>query len=229
MRIKTCFVGSGLTSPGILLHTCWHADPLCSAKASTPRLGIPRLALPTHSHPRYWLRRALGWICPSRSKRLFPTLSACVCVWVCLERERGGGRMRERVRERGRERGMDLHAFPDPFSSFISMPLIPCPWIWVPPATRTCGLARGGSPSAALAPATAGTRRASEAWQPRGNAPESLLEETNQESLTHQTWFPSGLHSLAPCCQERLFSKRHKDISLSLLNVCVCVCVCVCV
>lgn len=59
-----------------------------------------------------------------------------------------------------------------------------------------------------LQPATAGTRRASEAWQPRGNSPESLLEETNQESLTHQTWFQSGLHSLAPCCQERLFSKR---------------------
>ena len=78
-------------------------------------------------------------------------------------------------------------------------------------------------------PATAGTRRASAAWQPRGNSPESLLEETNQESLTHQTWFQSGLHSLAPCCQERLFSKRHKDISLSLLSVCVCVCVCVCV
>ena len=124
---------------------------------------------------------------------------------------------------------MDLHPFLDPFSSFISMPLLPCPWIWVPPATRRCGLARGGSPSAALAPATAVTRRASEAWQPRGNSPESLLEETNQESLTHQTWFQSGLHSLAPCCQERLFSKRHKDISLSLLSVCVCVCVCVCV
>ena len=119
---------------------------------------------------------------------------------------------------------MDLHSFLDPFSSFISMPLIPCPWIWVPRATRRCGLARGGSPSAALAPATAVTRRASEAWQPRGNSPESLLEETNQESLTHQTWFQSGLHSLAPCCQERLFSKGHKDISLSLLSVCVCVC-----
>ena len=127
------------------------------------------------------------------------------------------------MRERGREREMDLHSFLDPFSSFISMPLIPCPWIWVPRATRRCGLARGGSPSAALAPATAVTRRASEAWQPRGNSPESLLEETNQESLTHQTWFQSGLHSLAPCCQERLFSKRHKDISLSLLSVCVCV------
>ena len=121
---------------------------------------------------------------------------------------------------------MDLPSFLNPFSSFISMPLLPCPWIWVPPATRRCGLARGGSPSAALAPATAVTRRASEAWQPRGNSPESLLEETNQESLTHQTWFQSGLHSLAPCCQERLFSKRHKDISLSLLCVSVSVCVC---
>ena len=142
------------------------------------------------------------------------------------ERERARERERERQRERGREREMDFHSFLDPFSSVISMPLLPCPWIWVPCATRRCGLARGGSPSAALTPATAGTRRASEAWQPRGNSPESLLEETNQESLTHQTWFQSGLHSLAPCCQERLFSKGHKDVSLSLLRVCVCVCVC---
>ena len=66
------------------------------------------------------------------------------------ERERERGRMRERVRERE----MDLPSFLNPFSSFISMPLIPCPWIWVPRATRRCGLARGGSPSAALAPAS---------------------------------------------------------------------------
>ena len=70
------------------------------------------------------------------------------------ERERERGRMRDRVRERGREREMDLPSFLNPFSSFISMPLIPCPWIWVPRATRRCGLARGGSPSAALAPAS---------------------------------------------------------------------------
>ena len=115
---------------------------------------------------------------PSYCFLLYLHAYACGCVW----RERAGGRMRERGRERGREREMDLHSFLDPFSSFSSMPLSPCPWVWGPPATRRCGLARGGSPSAALAPATAGTRRASEAWQPRANSPESWLDETNQAS-----------------------------------------------
>ena len=40
--------------------------------------------------------------------------------------------------------------------------------------TELC-LARGGSPNAALAPATAVTGRASEAWQPRGNSPRACL------------------------------------------------------
>ena len=149
--------------------------------------------------------------------------SICMRMRVRVFGERESGPGNERTRERTRERKRDgpsllsgsIQLIQFNASSSLSMDL-------GAPATRRCGLARGGPPSAALAPATAGTRRASDAWQPRGNSPESLLEETNQASWTHHTCFQSGLHSLAPCCQERLFSKGHKDISLSLLSVCVC-------
>jgi len=46
-----------------------------------------------------------------------------------------------------------------PFSSFVSIALLIFPLIWVPPDTRSCGLASGISPNAALAPATALTRK----------------------------------------------------------------------
>ena len=215
MRIKTCFVWRGLTCPGVLLHPCAACRSTLLGKSIQSQAGTSNPLPPKIlAHER----RRMDLSIP-----VLAIVSSSICMRMRVgvfgererervrERGREGERERERergrMRERGREREMDLHSFLDPFSSFISMRLSPCPWIWVPPATRRCGLARGGSPSAALAPATAVTRRASEAWQPRGNSPESLLEETNQESLTHQTWFQSGLHSLAPCCQERLFSK----------------------
>ena len=183
MRIKTCFVWSGLTSPGILLHPCVVCRSTLLGKSIHSQAGHPQAGASNPLPPKIWAQERLGM---DLSIQVLAIVSYSICmrmrVGVFGERERAGGRMRERGRERGREREMDLHSFLDPFSSFSSMPLLPCPWIWVPPATRRCGLARGGSPSAALAPATAGTRRASEAWQPRGNAPESLLEETNQES-----------------------------------------------
>ena len=100
-------------------------------------------------------------------------------------------------RERMREREREIASFLYPFTSFISIPLITCPWMWVPPAPWRCGLARGGSPNTALAPAPAVTRRflsLAATWE----LPESLPDETNQASLTPQTWFGSGLHSLAP-------------------------------
>ena len=68
-----------------------------------------------------------------------------------------------------------MESFPDPFSSSVSIALPIPPLIGVPAAPRTCGLARGGSPNAALAPATAVTERDSEAWQPRGNSPRACL------------------------------------------------------
>ena len=177
MRIKTCFVWSGLTCPGVLLHPCAACRSTLLGKSIHSQAGHPQAGTSNPLPPKLLAheRRRMDLSIPVLA---IVSYSICMRMRVFGERERERGRMRER----GREREMDLHSFLDPFSSFISMPLLPCPWIWVPRATRRCGLARGGSPSAALAPATAGTRRASEAWQPRGNAPESLLEETNQES-----------------------------------------------
>ena len=107
-----------------------------------------------------------------------------VRVGVCGERERERVRENERKSERTRERKRDgpsllsgsIQLIQFNASSSLSMDL-------GAPATRRCGLARGGPPSAAqCVPATAGTRRASEAWQPRANSPESWLDETNQAS-----------------------------------------------
>ena len=183
MRIKTCFVGSGLTSPGILLHPCVACRSTLLGQSIHSQAGHPQAGTSNPLPPKILAQESLRMDLSIQVQAIV-SYSLCLRVRVGVfgEREREGGRMRERVRERGREREMDLPSFLNPFSSFISMPLLPCPWIWVPCATRRCGLARGGSPSAALAPATAGTRRASEAWQPRGNSPESLLEETNPAS-----------------------------------------------
>ena len=199
MRIKTCFVWSGLTCPGVLLHPCAACRSTLLGKSIHSQAGHPQAGTSNPLPPKLLAheRRRMDLSIP-----VLAIVSYSICmrmrvgVFGGIERERGRERERERererarererererLRERGREREMDFHSFLDPFSSFISMPLLPCPWIWVPRATRRCGLARGGSPSAALAPATAGTRRASEAWQPRANSPESWLDETNQAS-----------------------------------------------
>ena len=151
MRIKTCFVWSGLTCPGVLLHPCAACRSTLLGKSIHSQAGHPQAGTSNPLPPKLLAheRRRMDLSIP-----VLAIVSYSICmrmrVGVFGERERAGGRMRER----GREREMDLHSFLDPFSSFISMPLIPCPWIWVPRATRRCGLARGGSPSAALAPAS---------------------------------------------------------------------------
>ena len=183
MRTKTCFVWSGLTSPGILLHPCVVCRSTLLGKSIHSQAGHPQAGASNPLPPKIWAQERLGMHLSIQVLAIV-SYSICMRMRVGVFGEREGGRENERKRERTRERRREegLHSFLDPFSSFSSMPLSPCPWIWGPPATRRCGLARGGSPSAALAPATAGTRRASEAWQPRGNSPESLLEETNPAS-----------------------------------------------
>ena len=183
MRTKTCFVWSGLTSPGILLHACVVCRSTLLSKSIHAQAGHPQAGASNPLPPKIGAQERLGMDLSIQVPAIV-SYSICMRMRVGVFGEREGGRQNERKRERTRERRREegLHSFLDPFSSFSSMPLSPCPWIWGPPATRRCGLARGGSPSAALAPATAGTRRASEAWQPRGNSPESLLEETNPAS-----------------------------------------------
>lgn len=161
MRIKTCFVWSGLTCPGVLLHPCAACRSTLLGKSIHSQAGHPQAGTSNPLPPKLLAheRRRMDLSIP-----VLAIVSYSICMLMCVyvfgegERERGRERERERegrrMRERGREREMDLHSFLDPFSSFIKMPLIPCPWIWVPRATRRCGLARGGSPSAALAAAS---------------------------------------------------------------------------
>lgn len=155
MRIKTCFVWSGLTCPGVLLHPCAACRSTLLGKSIHSQAGHPQAGTSNPLPPKLLAheRRRMDLSIP-----VLAIVSYSICmrmrVGVFGEGEREREREGRRMRERGREREMDLHSFLDPFSSFISMPLIPCPWIWVPRATRRCGLARGGSPSAALAAAS---------------------------------------------------------------------------
>ena len=184
MRTKTCFVWTGLTSPGILLHACVVCRPTLLGKSIHSQAGqLPGGRFqhtPTQGRGSGETWDGLVYAGPSYCFLLLLHAYACGCVW----RERESGRENERTRERTRERKRDgpsllsgsIQLIQFNASSSLSMDL-------GAPATRRCGLARGGPPSAAqCVPATAGTRRASEAWQPRGHSPESLLEETNQAS-----------------------------------------------
>ena len=168
----------------------------------------------------------MGWICLCRSQLLFPTLSACVCVWVCLERERAGGRMRERGRERGREREMDLHSFLDPFSSFSSMPLLPCPWIWGPLPHGDVVSPEGDRPVQLLPqpqqgpgePLTLGSHVATPlraCWRRPIKRPERITPALHQASIA---WRPAAKRGSSP-----------KDTRTFPSASCVCLCVCVCV
>ena len=155
MRIKTCFVWSGLTCPGVLLHPCAACRSTLLGKSIHSQAGHPQPGTSNPLPPKLLAheRRRMDLSIPVLA---IVSYSICMRMRVGVFGEREGGRENERKRERTRERRREegLHSFLDPFSSFSSMPLSPCPWIWGPPATRRCGLARGGSPSAALAPAS---------------------------------------------------------------------------
>jgi len=88
MRTKTCFVWTGLTSPGILLHPCVVCRPTLLGKSIHSQAGHPQAGASNPLPPKVGAQEGLGLICLCRSQLLFPTPSACVCVWVCLERER---------------------------------------------------------------------------------------------------------------------------------------------
>ena len=182
MRIKTCFVWSGLTCPGVLLHPCAACRSTLLGKSIHSQAGHPQAGTSNPLPPKLLAhkRRRMDLSIPVLA---IVSYSICMRMRVGVFGERERERERERENERTREKTRDgpsllsgsIQLIQFNASSSLSMDL-------GAPATRRCGLARGGSPSAALAPATAGTRRASEAWQPRGHSPESLLEETNQAS-----------------------------------------------
>ena len=69
MRTKTCFVWSGLTSPGILLHPCVACTSTLLGQSIHSQAGHPQAGAsnPLPPKERLRLRRDLGWICLSRS------------------------------------------------------------------------------------------------------------------------------------------------------------------
>ena len=183
MRIKTCFAWSGLTSPGILLPPCVVCRSTLLSKSIHSQAGHPQAGASNPLPPKIWAQERLGMDLSIQVPAIV-SYSICMRMRVRVFGERESGRGNERTRERTRERKRDgpsllsgsIQLIQFNASSSLSMDL-------GAPGTRRCGLARGGPPSAAqCVPATAGTRRASEAWQPRGHSPESLLEETNQAS-----------------------------------------------
>ena len=183
MRIKTCFVWSGLTCPGVLLHPCAACRSTLLGKSIHSQAGHPQAGTSNPLPPKLLAqeRRRMDLSIPVLA---IVSYSICMRMRVGVFGERESGRENERTRERTRERKRDgpsllsgsIQLIQFNASSSLSMDL-------GAPGTRRCGLARGGPPSAAqCVPATAGTRRASEAWQPRANSPESWLDETNQAS-----------------------------------------------
>ena len=137
--------------------------------------------------------------------------------------------MRERGRERGREREMDLHSFLDPFSSFSSMPLLPCPWIWGPLPHGDVVSPEGDRPVQLLPQPQQGPgeplklgshvgtpRRA--CWRRPIKRPERITPAFKQASIA---WRPAAKRGSSPK-DTRTFP------SASCVCLCLCVCVCVC-
>ena len=103
MRTKTCFVWSGLTSPGILLHPCVVCRSTLLGKSIHSQAGHPQAGASNPLPPKIWAQERLGM---HLSIQVLAIVSYSICMRMrvgVMEREREGGRMRERGRERGRE------------------------------------------------------------------------------------------------------------------------------
>ena len=107
MRTKTCFVWTGLTSPGILLHPCVVCRPTLLGKSIHSQAGqLPGgrfQPTPTQGRGSGETWDGLVYAGPSYCFLLLLHAYACGCVW----RERESGRENERTRERTRERKRD--------------------------------------------------------------------------------------------------------------------------
>ena len=104
MRIKTCFVWSGLTSPGILLHPCVVCRSTLLGKSIHSQAGHPQAGASNPLPPKIWAQERLGM---HLSIQVLAIVSYSICMRVGVgvfgEGEGEGERERERERERDGE------------------------------------------------------------------------------------------------------------------------------
>ena len=227
MRIKTCFVWSGLTCPGVLLHPCAACRSTLLGKSIHSQAGHPQAGTSNPLPPKLLAhkRRRMDLSIPVLA---IVSYSICMRMRVGVFGEREGGRENERKRERtrARRREEDLPSFLDPFSSFSSMPLLPCPWIWGPLPHGDVVSPEGDRPVQLLPQPQQGPgeplklgshvgtpRRA--CWRRPIKRPERITPAFKQASIA---WRPAAKRGSSP-----------KDIRTFPSASCVCLCVCVCV
>ena len=110
MRIKTCFVWSGVTSPGILLHPCVACTSTLLGQSIHSQAGHPQAGASNPLPPKIGAQERLGL---DLSIQVPAIVSYSICmrvrvrVGVCGERERERVRENERKSERTRERKRD--------------------------------------------------------------------------------------------------------------------------
>ena len=150
MRTKTCFVWSGLTSPGILLHPCVVCRSTLLGKSIHSQAGHPQAGASNPLPPKIWAQERLGMDLSIQVPAIV-SYSICMRMRVRVFGERESGRGNERTRERTRV-GTSLisgsiQLIHSNASSSLSMDLgAPC-------HTEMWSSQRG-SPSAALAAAS---------------------------------------------------------------------------
>ena len=106
MRIKTCFVGSGLTSPGILLHPCVACRSTLLGQSIHSQAGHPQAGTSNPLPPKILAheRRRMDLSIPVLT---IVSYSICMRMRVGVFGERERERERERENERTREKTRD--------------------------------------------------------------------------------------------------------------------------
>ena len=106
MRIKTCFVWSGLTSPGILLHPCVVCRSTLLSKSIHSQAGHPQAGASNPLPPKIGAQERLGMDLSMQVPAIV-SYAICMRMRVGVFGERESGRENERTRERTRERKRD--------------------------------------------------------------------------------------------------------------------------
>ena len=102
MRTKTCFVWSGLTSPGILLHPCVVCRSTLLGKSIHSQAGHPQAGASNPLPPKIGAQERLGMDLSIQVPAIV-SYSICMRMRVRVFGERESGRGNERTRERTRD------------------------------------------------------------------------------------------------------------------------------
>ena len=106
MRIKTCFVWSGLTCPGVLLHPCAACRSTLLGKSIHSQAGHPQAGTSNPLPPKILAQESLRMDLSIQVQAIV-SYSLCLRVRVGVFGERERGRENERKSERTRERKRD--------------------------------------------------------------------------------------------------------------------------